>query len=48
MARSSLKYIGMEVHLATISIVVLNGAGKLIRELSIATQAAAILDFIGG
>lgn len=45
---NSLKYIGMDVHLATISIVVLNAAGKLIMEVTIATQAAAILDFIRG
>jgi transposase len=44
----SLKYIGMDVHLATISIVVLNAAGKLIMEVTIETQTAAILDFIGG
>src|ERR1700693_5011786 len=43
-----LKYIGMDVHLATISMVVLKAAGKLMMEVTIATQAAAILDFIRG
>jgi len=38
----------MDVHLASISIVVLNAAGKLMMELTIETQAAALLDFIGG
>jgi transposase len=45
---NSVKYIGMDVHLATVSIVVLNAAGKLVMELTIATEAAAILDFIRG
>jgi transposase len=38
----------MDVHLATISMVVLNAAGKLVMEATIETQAAAILDFIRG
>lgn len=45
---NSIKYIGMDVHLASISIVVLNAAGKLIMEVTIETRAAAILDFIRG
>ena len=45
---NSIKYIGLDVHWATISIAVLNAAGKLIREVTIATPAAALLDFIGG
>lgn len=45
---NSLKYIGLDVHLATISIAVLNAAGKLIMEVTIETQAAALLDFIRG
>jgi len=43
-----LKYIGMDVHLASISIVVLNAAGKLIMEVTIKTEGAAILEFIRG
>jgi transposase len=38
----------MDVHLATISIAVLDANGKLIMEVTIATQAGALLDFIGG
>jgi transposase len=45
---SMLKYIGMDVHLATISIAVLDAAGKLIMEVTIATQAGALLDFMRG
>jgi len=45
---NAIKYIGMDVHLATISIAVLDAAGKLIMELTIATQAGALLDFIRG
>ncbi len=43
-----IKYIGMDVHLATISIVVLSAAGKLIMEVTIKTEGSAILDFIRG
>ena len=43
-----IKYIGMDVHLATISIAVLDANGKLIMEVTIATQAGALLDFIRG
>jgi transposase len=45
---NAIKYIGMDVHLATISIAVLDAAGKLIMELTLATQAGALLDFIRG
>jgi transposase len=45
---NSVKYIGMDVHLATISIVVLNAAGKLMMEVTIETKAEALLDFIRG
>jgi hypothetical protein len=44
----SRKYIGMDVHQATISAAVLDGAGKLILELTIETKAATILAFIQG
>jgi transposase len=45
---NTIKYIGMDVHLATISIAVLDGKGKLLMEVTIATQAGALLDLIGG
>jgi len=45
---SSLKYIGLDVHLATISIAVLNASGKLIMEVTIKNQATALLDFLRG
>ena len=45
---NAIKYIGLDVHLATISIAVLNAAGKLIMEVTIETPAAALLDFIRG
>jgi len=45
---NAIKYIGMDVHLATISIAVLDATGKLIMEGTIATQAGALLDFIRG
>jgi transposase len=43
-----IKYIGLDVHLASVSIAVLNAAGKLIVEATIENQAAALLDFIQG
>lgn len=45
---SSLKYIGLDVHLATVSIAVLNASGKLVMEVTIESQASALLDFLGG
>lgn len=45
---NSVKYIGMDLHSATISAAVVNDAGKLSMEATIATQASAVLDFIGG
>ena len=45
---NNIKYIGMDVHSATISIAVLNDAGKLSMEATIETQAAAVLGFIRG
>ena len=38
------KYIGMDVHQATISVAVMDSAGKSILE----TKAATILQFLGG
>jgi transposase len=45
---NAVKYIGMDVHLATISIAVLDAGGKVIMEVTIATQAGARVDFIRG
>ena len=42
------KYIGMDVHKESISIAVLNSAGKLVMECVIETKASSILDFIDG
>jgi hypothetical protein len=44
----SLKYVGLDVHRDTISVVVLDGDGKLVMQTILATHAAAILDFVGG
>jgi len=45
---NAIKYIGMDVHVATSSIAVLDAHGKLLMEVTIATQAGALLDFIRG
>src|SRR5438045_1964066 len=42
------KYIGMDVHQATISVAVMNAKGKLIMECVLETKAATILEFIQG
>ena len=42
------KYIGMDVHQATISVAVMDSAGKLIMECILETKAATILEFIQG
>src|SRR5947199_3513608 len=42
------KYIGMDVHDATISAAVMNAQGKLLMECMLETKAATILDFIEG
>src|ERR1700722_13390315 len=44
----SKKYIGMDVHKESISIAVMNSAGKLVMESVIETKAATILQFIHG
>ena len=44
----SLKYLGLDVHRDTISVAVLDDAGKLLMQSILATHAAAILDFVGG
>jgi transposase len=42
------KYIGMEVHQATVSVAVMDSGGKLIMECILETKAATILEFIQG
>jgi transposase len=42
------KYIGMDVHQATISVAVMDGQGKLIMECLLETKAATIVEFIQG
>ena len=42
------KYIGMDVHTETISIAVLNSAGKLVMESVIETKALTIIQFVQG
>jgi transposase len=42
------KYIGMDVHQASISVAVPDGGGKLIMECVLQTQAGTILEFIRG
>jgi transposase len=44
----SLKYVGLDVHRDTISVVVLDESGKLVMQTILATHAAALLDFVGG
>src|SRR5437899_7675470 len=44
----SKKYIGMDVHKESISIAVMNGAGKIVMECVIETKASVILQFIHG
>src|ERR1700690_4420544 len=42
------KYIGMDVHQATISVAVMDSSGKLVMECILETKAATILEFIQG
>ena len=42
------KYIGLDIHQATISVAVLDSKGKLVMESILETQAASILEFFGG
>ena len=44
----STKYIGMDVHKESISIAVMNSAGKVVMECGIETKASTILQFIQG
>jgi hypothetical protein len=43
---TSTKFIGLDVHKTSISVAVLDGDGKLVMQSVVATQAAAILDFL--
>lgn len=45
---SSVKYIGLDVHQATISAAVLDESGKLVMQTVLATKSGAVLDFIQG
>jgi hypothetical protein len=42
------KYIGMDVHQATISVAVMDAGGKLLMECLLETKAATIVEFIQG
>jgi transposase len=42
------KYIGMDVHQATISVAVMDAGGKLIMECLLETKAATVVEFIQG
>src|SRR3981189_2772488 len=42
------KYIGLDVHQATISVAVVDSQGKLIMESILETKASTILDLLGG
>ena len=42
------KYIGMDVHQASISIAVIDAAGKLLMECVVETKASTVLEFIQG
>jgi transposase len=44
----STKYVGMDVHKETISVAVMNSAGKVVMESVLETKAATILQFIRG
>jgi len=45
---SSEKYIGLDVHQATISVAVMDSRGKLVMESIVETKAATILEFFAG
>jgi len=42
------KYIGTDVHQATISVALMDGSGKLIMECLLETKAATIVEFMQG
>jgi hypothetical protein len=45
---NSEKYIGLDVHQATISVAVLDSSGKLVMESILETKASTILEFFTG
>jgi hypothetical protein len=45
---SSEKYIGLDVHQATISVAVMDSAGRTVMECNLETKAATTLQFIAG
>jgi hypothetical protein len=45
---NDVKYIGLDVHQATISAAVLDSTGKLVMESVVETKAATILQFVHG
>ena len=45
---NSEKYIGLDVHQATISVAVMDSTGKLVMESILETKAATILEFFAG
>src|SRR6266850_3271517 len=45
---SSEKYIGMDVHQATISVAVMDSQGKVVMESILETKASTILEFLAG
>jgi hypothetical protein len=45
---SSEKYIGLDVHQATISVAVMDSSGKIVMECILETKAATIFQFIAG
>jgi hypothetical protein len=45
---NSEKYIGLDVHQATISVAVMDGRGKVVMESIVETKAATILEFLAG
>ena len=42
------KYIGLDVHQATISVAVMDATGKLVMECILETKASTILEFFAG
>ena len=45
---SSEKYIGLDVHQATISVAVMDSQGKVVMESILETKASTILEFLAG
>ena len=45
---TSEKYIGLDVHQATISVAVMDASGKLVMESILETKAATLLQFLAG